>query len=255
MGACSHRGKLPCKVGPAPSLGTFVNDNHGRGETVCPTARVRRDRNVGRSERWRGQALVEFALVIPVFMLILGGVIQFGIYFWDQNTLNQIVRDAGGTPRRRRIAPPRRSRTSTTRPSCSKVRPRSPERTTVTVTLPAARSGPNCPPLSNADVAWVSIKADATVPVHDRLCPGVDRDHVVLGVRRPGGAVVGLENHVVGVGGMRGTGKRVLEVLRGPARSAAWVSAPRPSAATRTSSESARPDGPPRPCSGRWCPE
>jgi Flp pilus assembly protein TadG len=43
----------------------------------------------------RGQALAEFALVIPVFMLVLGGVIQFGIWFWDQNTLNQIARDAG----------------------------------------------------------------------------------------------------------------------------------------------------------------
>src|SRR3954465_6786579 len=53
-------------------------------------------RTTPRSEkRSPGQALVEFALVIPAFMLILGGVIQFGILFWDQNTLNQIVRDAG----------------------------------------------------------------------------------------------------------------------------------------------------------------
>ena len=43
----------------------------------------------------RGQSLVEFALVFPVFVLLLGGVIQFGIIFWGQNTLNQIVRDAG----------------------------------------------------------------------------------------------------------------------------------------------------------------
>ena len=28
-------------------------------------------------------------------MLILGGVIQFGIIFWGQNSLNQVVRDAG----------------------------------------------------------------------------------------------------------------------------------------------------------------
>ena len=46
-------------------------------------------------EQRRGQALAEFAIVIPVFMLVLGGVIQFGIFFWDQNTLNQIARDAG----------------------------------------------------------------------------------------------------------------------------------------------------------------
>ena len=43
----------------------------------------------------RGQALVEFAIVIPVFMLILAGMIQFGIILWGQNTLNQVVRDTG----------------------------------------------------------------------------------------------------------------------------------------------------------------
>ena len=43
----------------------------------------------------RGQSLVEFAIVFPVFMLLLGGVVQFGMLFWGQNTINQIVRDAG----------------------------------------------------------------------------------------------------------------------------------------------------------------
>ena len=123
--------------------------------------------------RWHGQALVEFALVIPVFMLILGGVIQFGIYFWDQNTLNQIVRDAG--------------RYAATAPDCSGTSitdihdktvllegqtPFAGTYGTVTVTLPAAGSGPTCPPASNADVVWVSIKADATVPVFFPLVNG-----------------------------------------------------------------------------------
>jgi Flp pilus assembly protein TadG len=35
------------------------------------------------------------ALVFPVFMLILGGIIQMGLVFWGQNTLTQVVRDAG----------------------------------------------------------------------------------------------------------------------------------------------------------------
>lgn len=43
--------------------------------------------------RQRGQALVEFAIVIPVFMLILAGVIQGGVLLWADNTLNQAVRD------------------------------------------------------------------------------------------------------------------------------------------------------------------
>ena len=43
----------------------------------------------------RGQSLVEFALLFPVFMLLLGGMIQLGIILWGQNTLNQVVRDTG----------------------------------------------------------------------------------------------------------------------------------------------------------------
>jgi Flp pilus assembly protein TadG len=43
----------------------------------------------------RGQALAEFAIVFPVLMVLLGGIIQFGIIFWGQNTLTQIARDTG----------------------------------------------------------------------------------------------------------------------------------------------------------------
>lgn len=43
----------------------------------------------------RGQAFVEFALVLPVLVLIMLGVMQFGILFWSQITLTQIARDTG----------------------------------------------------------------------------------------------------------------------------------------------------------------
>jgi hypothetical protein len=42
-----------------------------------------------------GQSLVEFALVFPILMLILGAIFQFGLVFWAQNTLTQVVRDTG----------------------------------------------------------------------------------------------------------------------------------------------------------------
>jgi TadE-like protein len=52
-----------------------------------------------RAQSWRcqssGQALVEFAIVVPILLAILGGIIQFGIIFWAQNTLTQVVRDTG----------------------------------------------------------------------------------------------------------------------------------------------------------------
>jgi len=48
----------------------------------------------GRCPR-RGQSLVEFALVFPVLFLVLGGIIQFGLIFWAQNTLTQVASDTG----------------------------------------------------------------------------------------------------------------------------------------------------------------
>jgi Flp pilus assembly protein TadG len=41
----------------------------------------------------RGQALVEFALVIGLFMLVVGGLVQFGLILWSQNAINDIARD------------------------------------------------------------------------------------------------------------------------------------------------------------------
>ena len=37
----------------------------------------------------RGQTLVEFALVLPLLLMLLTGIIVFGIIFWDQITLTE----------------------------------------------------------------------------------------------------------------------------------------------------------------------
>ena len=37
--------------------------------------------------------MVEFGLVIGLFMLVVGGLVQFGIVFWSQNAITQIARD------------------------------------------------------------------------------------------------------------------------------------------------------------------
>jgi Flp pilus assembly protein TadG len=41
----------------------------------------------------RGQAMVEFGLVIGLFMLVVGGLIQFGVILWSQNSITQVARD------------------------------------------------------------------------------------------------------------------------------------------------------------------
>lgn len=42
----------------------------------------------------KGQSVVEFALVLPFFLLIVMGVIYFGMYFSDYVALNNIARSA-----------------------------------------------------------------------------------------------------------------------------------------------------------------
>ena len=37
--------------------------------------------------------MVEFGLVVGLFMLVIGGIVQFGVILWSQNTITQIARD------------------------------------------------------------------------------------------------------------------------------------------------------------------
>ena len=47
-----------------------------------------------RPERTRGQALVEFALVVPFFLLLLFGIIDMARFVYDSNSLNEVAREA-----------------------------------------------------------------------------------------------------------------------------------------------------------------
>lgn len=46
-----------------------------------------------KEKREEGQAMVEFALVLPVFLLILCGIIDFGWLFYNQLSLNNACRE------------------------------------------------------------------------------------------------------------------------------------------------------------------
>ncbi len=43
----------------------------------------------------RGQSLVEFALILPILLILVGGVIQYGAIFATKQSLTQIGRDVG----------------------------------------------------------------------------------------------------------------------------------------------------------------
>ena len=58
------------------------------------TAPSRNDRaDDGRSERGRGQALVEFAIVLPVFFLLVAGMFDFGLGIYSDLTLVNAARE------------------------------------------------------------------------------------------------------------------------------------------------------------------
>ena len=45
-------------------------------------------------DRERGAALVEFALVLPILLVILLGIVDFGLYFYNDLQLTHAARDA-----------------------------------------------------------------------------------------------------------------------------------------------------------------
>jgi Flp pilus assembly protein TadG len=43
----------------------------------------------------RGQSLVEFALILPILLMLVGGIVQYGIIFATKHSLIQVGRDVG----------------------------------------------------------------------------------------------------------------------------------------------------------------
>lgn len=68
-------------------------------------ARNRDSQDRTRSRFARGQALVEFAIILPLLLLIIGGIVQFGMLFWAQNTLTQVARDTGRWAATQQVSP------------------------------------------------------------------------------------------------------------------------------------------------------
>ena len=60
-----------------------------------PTSRARRTVTADRAARRRrsGQSLVEFAVVLPVFLLVLAGILDFGLGLYSQMTIINAARE------------------------------------------------------------------------------------------------------------------------------------------------------------------
>jgi hypothetical protein len=141
-----------------------------RGLVLMARSRSTRAR---RSER-SGQSLAEFAIVFPVLFLIIAGIIQFGIIFWGQNTLNQVARDTGRWAATLQACTPGAEAsvvaTANDVASASSLIGYSTAWTASDVTV--SFSGSPCPPNDNTQVAWVTITIEHTVPIFFPLVPG-----------------------------------------------------------------------------------
>jgi Flp pilus assembly protein TadG len=128
----------------------------------------------------RGQALVEFALVLPILVLILLGIMQFGLLFWGQITLTQVARDTG-----RWAATQQECDTAGNRATLlAQARAIADEASLygfgggadpdLTITPSWAPNAAPCPPADNTSVEWVTIgmtyRVDVFLPLAADTC-------------------------------------------------------------------------------------
>jgi Flp pilus assembly protein TadG len=133
-----------------------------------------------RRRQSRGQSLAEFALVFPVLMLIIGGIIQFGLIFWGQNTLTQVVRDTGRWAATQTDCIPASAvgpviataNAIAAQSSLIGYTPGEFNGTNTTVTWRSEPVGDPCPPVDNQDEAWVRITINHSVPIFFPFVPG-----------------------------------------------------------------------------------
>jgi hypothetical protein len=133
-----------------------------------------------------GQALTEFALVLPVIFSVAAGGIQYGLAFWSQQTLTQITRDTGRWAASQLVCEGSSAAVTAIANSIAADSTLlgytsglwadgGPGQTNkVTVSWPRDAGQP-CPPSSNQDVAWVRITIDHQIPVFFPFLPGDGR--------------------------------------------------------------------------------
>jgi Flp pilus assembly protein TadG len=128
--------------------------------------------------RSRGQSLAEFAIVFPVLMLVLGGIIQFGIIFWAQNTLTQVVRDTGRWAASQQscdvLTEPANiiSRANAIAGASSLIGYSTNSWSSSNVSVTWQITSGTCPPTSNQQTSFVTIAVSHQVPIFFPFIPG-----------------------------------------------------------------------------------
>ena len=122
-----------------------------------------------------GQALAEFAIVIPVLALVIAGIIQFGLIFWSQQTLTQVARDTGrwaATQRLCEIQPAVTAQANTIAAGSSLFGYTTGSWSSGTNVDADWTPGANCPPDDNTEEEWVTITLNHQIPLFFPWVPG-----------------------------------------------------------------------------------
>lgn len=163
-GSLRHTGPSPTRAIGLPAA-AFAEDP---SVTIAPAGAT-----AGHRLGSRGQSLTEFAIVFPIFMLLLGGVTQFGIIFWGQNTLTQVVRDTGrwaATQQQCTDPEPIIATANQIAAQSSLIGYAAGSWTSADVTV--AWAGAPCPPADNSTAAFVTISVSHRVPIFFPWLPG-----------------------------------------------------------------------------------
>lgn len=130
----------------------------------CQGTRVRASRVRRGSRKARGQALVEFALIFPVFLVLFFGVIDMGRYVYMRSVLSQAAREGA------RLAAVEASWIGASDPSCG------------------AAGGPVCPA---GVTGGSSLQAHATAAANRMVAPFASVNTLYLSCTSAGGAPTG----------------------------------------------------------------
>jgi Flp pilus assembly protein TadG len=159
------------------------------------------DRHAG-NRRWsrqrRGQSLVEFALILPILLMLVGGIIQYGVIFATKHSLIQVGRDVGRWAATQDFNPCRTDSVASNEPvtqanivaiqsqllgysggdwgpgnfvtyTDNTALPASPANIEGVEAVWSYDAGDPCPPLDSTEVAWVTVRLSHKAPV---LLPG-----------------------------------------------------------------------------------
>jgi hypothetical protein len=119
----------------------------------------------------RGQAIVEFAITVGLFLLVIGGLIQFAVILWSQNTLNQVTRDTARWAVTQSTSP---CESAASRQAVASTANALAERWSLVSHSPWSATAVDSVGPSGVGVDWRTVDPPDEIPLFDGDCPPSD---------------------------------------------------------------------------------